>query len=142
MGIGNTMRGDDGVGPYVARTFREEGWISIDGGTTPENFTSVLRREQPEVVVLVDAAAMGLAPGALRLVSLDRIEDVSIGTHGPSLTAFIGYISSFASCVVFIGIQPGKIRDSSSLSIPVRRGAETLKTVLKEQGIEGIAPLY
>jgi hydrogenase 3 maturation protease len=138
LGIGNDWRGDDGVGPYIARSFHEEGWLSIDSGTTPENFTSILRRECPEVVVIVDAADMGLSPGSFRQIPMDRIADVSIGTHGPSLTAFLVYLSSFIRRVVFIGIQPQKIQDSHSLTSSVRQGAESLKKVLKEQGISGI----
>lgn len=138
LGIGNTLRGDDGIGPYVARIFRKEDWISLDCGTTPENFTAVIRKECPSLVILVDAAELNLPPGEFRVIPLDRIEDVSVGTHGPSLGAFIDYISSFVPQVVFIGIQPGHIGDTSSLSRRVRGGADALVKVLREKGIAGI----
>jgi hydrogenase 3 maturation protease len=141
LGIGNMQRGDDGVGPYVARTFHEEGWLTLDCGTTPENFTSLLRREHPEIVILVDAADMGLSPGEFRKIPPDRIADVSIGTHGPSLTAFLAYISSFVDQVAFIGIQPGKIEDTPFLSSSVKKGADALKKLLKDRGVNGIAVL-
>jgi hydrogenase 3 maturation protease len=142
LGIGNTMRGDDGAGPYLARTFHQVGWIALDCGTMPENFSSVLRREEPEMVVLVDAADMGLSIGEFRRVPLTRIADLSIGTHAASLTAFIQYIGSFVNEVVFIGIQPGEIHDGPSLTRPVRKGVEHLKEVLKKEGISGVLALF
>jgi hydrogenase 3 maturation protease len=142
LGIGNTMRGDDGAGPYLARLFHQEGWISLDCGTMPENFTSILRREHPNVVVLVDAADMDLTPGEFRRIPLDRVADLSIGTHAASLTAFIQYIASFTGEVVFIGIQPGEIHDGPSLTRSVRKGVEYLEEVLMKEGISGVPSLF
>jgi hydrogenase 3 maturation protease len=138
LGIGNILRGDDGAGSYLARTFHSKEWISIDGGMMPENFTSLLRREHPAVLVLVDAAEMGLAPGEFRRIPLDQVADVSVGTHEASLTTFIAYVSSFVEEVVFIGIQPEKILDSSSLSHPVRNAVDHLKIILQNEGILNI----
>jgi hydrogenase 3 maturation protease len=138
MGIGNTLRADDGAGPYLARTFHREGWISIDCSTMPENFAPVLRRERPSMVILVDAADMALAPGEFRRVPQDRIADVSIGTHQTSLTIFISYISSLVGEVVFIGIQPEALCDRPSLSPSVLQGVERLKTLLETRELFSI----
>ncbi len=138
MGVGNTLRGDDGAGPYLARTFHREGWISIDCGTMPENFTPVLRREHPSMVILVDAADMGLAPGEFRRVPQDHIADVSIGTHQTSLTFFISYISPLVGEVAFIGIQPEALCDRPSLSASVLQGVERLKTLLQTRELSSI----
>ena len=64
LGIGNPLHGDDGVGNYVASRFRARGWNSIDCGTMPENFTAVVRRHHPEILVLVDATDLGLPLGS------------------------------------------------------------------------------
>ncbi len=138
LGIGNSMRGDDGAGPFLARMFRHEGWISVDGGTMPENFTSLLRREHPDLVVLVDAAEMGLAPGSFRRVPLDRITDLSLGTHASDLTTFILYIQSFVPEIVFIGIQPEEVRDLPSPSSTVKRGVKRLQKILRTEGVQGV----
>jgi hydrogenase 3 maturation protease len=138
LGIGNILRGDDGAGSYLARIFYGEGWVSIDGGTMPENFTSVIRKKHPSLLALVDAADMGLPPGEFRRIPLDRVADVSLGTHGASLTSFISYVSSFVDEVIFIGIQPETIHDSPSLSHPVKKAADRLKILLQEEGIFSI----
>jgi len=65
MGIGNELNGDDGVGNTLAREFVERGWLAIPCETVPENFVSVIEREKPEVLVMVDAAEMDIEPGDL-----------------------------------------------------------------------------
>jgi hydrogenase 3 maturation protease len=141
LGVGNIQRGDDGAGSHFARTFHQEGWVSVDCGTMPENFTSLLRRKRPELVVIVDAAEMGLTSGEFRRIPLEDVVDLSIGTHAASLNMFIRYIRSFVNEVVFIGIQPGEIHDGPSLSRPVQRGLEHLNIILKNEGISGILSL-
>ncbi|GAH57200.1 unnamed protein product [marine sediment metagenome] len=36
MGIGNTLRGDDGIGSIIAQSFKDHDWLSIDCGVIPE----------------------------------------------------------------------------------------------------------
>jgi hydrogenase maturation protease len=141
LGIGNALRGDDGAGPRLARTFRRDGWVSLDAGTMPENFTSRIRQEHPDIVVLVDAADMGLPPGEFRRIPLPRVADLSLGTHAGSLTPFISFIASFVKEVVLIGIQPKEIRDQASLSPAVTQGIEHLTTVLQQEDLSNIPQL-
>ncbi|MBN2067580.1 MAG: hydrogenase maturation protease, partial [Candidatus Diapherotrites archaeon] len=66
MGIGNELKGDDGIGNAVAREFQGKGWKPVECETVPENFIAIVKRERPELLVIVDAASMGLAPGQFR----------------------------------------------------------------------------
>ena len=138
LGIGNSLHGDDGVGPYVARTFRRKGWMSLDCGIVPENFTSVVRKTNPELVILVDAADMHLRPGEIRIIPSGKIADISIGTHGPSLNAFLHFISTFIPHILFIGIQPERIQERQSLTESVQKGANRLIKILREDGYHAI----
>jgi hydrogenase 3 maturation protease len=140
MGIGNPLCGDDGIGPYIARTFQKEGWLVLNCGTAPENFTSILRREKPELVILVDAASLGLPAGEFRSIPPDKIMDVSIGTHGPSLTAFLHFVSSFIPRILFIGIQPEHICETETITISVVNGAHKLMKILKKERFREIQP--
>ncbi len=101
MGIGNPLRGDDGVGPWIADHFRAEGWLSLNCGIAPENFTSVIRREAPDFLVLVDAADIRLSPGEYRIVEPSRLEDVSIGTHQLPLTHLMKYLRDIVGIIFF-----------------------------------------
>jgi hydrogenase 3 maturation protease len=134
LGIGNTDRGDDGVGPYVATRFSHPDWLSLDAGIAPENFTGVVRRHNPETLVLVDAADMGLAPGTIRRIHRDLIQDVGWGTHMLPLYHVIDYLAgSVNGDIVLIGIQPGDKEYGSPMSEPVARAAEALLHMLTHQ---------
>lgn len=132
FGIGNPLRGDDGAGSHVARRLSAEGWQAVDCGTAPENFTPVVRRERPDLLVIVDAVDMALPPGAVRLVPPERIADCGIGTHALPLTALIAFIGDAAGEVVVVGIQPGGLDHEEGLSPAVREGAEALVALIRE----------
>ena len=55
LGIGNELKCDDGVGPFVIDELKDlenPNLIIIDGKTVPENFTGKIRKEQPSHVIL------------------------------------------------------------------------------------------
>ncbi|MDH7509480.1 MAG: hydrogenase maturation peptidase HycI [Methanolinea sp.] len=126
LGVGNPLRRDDGAGNYVAANFRRPGWMSLDCGTVPENFTGVVRREHPALLVIVDAAEMGRSPGAFCVIPKERIRDVSFGTHQLPLDVIVDYLAHSAGRIVMIGIQPRVVETGEGLSSPVREGADRL----------------
>jgi hydrogenase 3 maturation protease len=138
FGIGNPLLGDDGVGNYIADRFRAPGWIPVDCGTLPENFTGVVRREQPEILILVDAADMALSSGEFRIVQPDNIAAVTFGTHSLPLNLLMEYLAGSAGKVIFIGIQPGRTVMGEGLSDSVREGADRLITILTELGDDSL----
>ncbi len=108
IGIGNPMRGDDGIGPYAAELMRSmdlDGWEVINAEMVPENFTSVIRKKRPELLVLLDAADMGLAPGEIRLIPPERIGVMHFSTHAIPLSVFMEQMSECAGEVMLVGIQ-------------------------------------
>src|SRR5512140_3323761 len=82
MGIGHELCGDDAVGMQIAGMLRpviadEEGLIVLEAGPAPENFTGVLRRFQPDCVLLVDSALMGEEPGTVRWLNWQEMDGIS-----------------------------------------------------------------
>lgn len=138
LGIGNALRGDDGVGPFVAQTLQSPGWLCLDAGTAPENFTSLVRREHPDRVILVDAAELGLPPGEFRRVPPEKIRDVGLGTHMLPLNHLMEYLQEMTGHVVFIGVQPLLLRDSEILSPVVKAAALRLIETLQREPLESI----
>jgi len=47
MGVGNILRGDDGIGSIIAKTFKDDDWLSLDCGVIPENYTSIIKKISP-----------------------------------------------------------------------------------------------
>ena len=85
LGIGNPRHGDDALGPLFARAFRHPHWLCINAATAPENFTGLIRRHHPDILLLLDAAEMNLPPGTLRRLDPATIQGRDFGTHAPSL---------------------------------------------------------
>ncbi len=138
FGVGNPLLGDDGIGNYTAGRFRAGGWSVYDCGTVPENFTSLVRKARPRILVIVDAAELGLLPGEFRVVPEEYIEDVSIGTHQLPLTHLIEFLKDCTDRIIFIGIQPRSIAFGSTLSSEALSGADRLIKVLENGAIDTI----
>ena len=128
------MLGDDGIGPWVAERMKDcSGWHAEDCGTAPENFTGLVRKMQPRLLVIVDAADLGLSPGDYRRVSPDAVGQAGFDTHSLPLTHIIGYLQESMQEVpeiIFIGIQPGPVTFSDAVSAPVLRGGNAVAEIL------------
>lgn len=124
--------GDDGVGPFIARGFHSKGWISIDCGVAPENFTSIIKEHKPQYVVIVDAAEMGLAPGEYRRISISHADTCYISTHTIPISALLSYLKEYCKEIILIGIQPKSLDLGSEISPEVREGANKLIADLKD----------
>ena len=141
LGIGNELKKDDGIGNVIAREFKETekaDFISIPAETVPENFTSVIRKEEPDVLVIVDAAQMGLLPGEFRVLSKKRLDSEGFGTHGMPLSHLVSYLEDYASNIYFIGIQPKSVDMGDEISPEVEKGKKALIEIIKKKEWEAI----
>ena len=148
VGIGSELRGDDIAGAEIADMLQPVAQTSnrllnepngqngrgngpngplnrllvVNAGPAPENFTSPLRRFQPNLVLLIDAAQMGAAPGTICLLPWQETEGISASTHTLPLHVFAGYISNEMNCeVLLLGIEPTDISFGAPLSEPVHQ---------------------
>jgi hydrogenase 3 maturation protease len=159
LGIGNTLKGDDGIGIYIVERVNEyleevkkgserakfigtrREVIAINCGTTPENYTSIIRRHNPDRLILVDAAEMGLSPGAYRIIPPEEIEVMHVSTHSMPLSFLMSYASELCKDIVLVGIQPEKMDFSTELSSAVRRSGDRVANLIMEEGLSGIMTL-
>jgi len=141
LGIGNVACGDDGAGPEVARRLAGGAWSTIDAGTSPENVTGVVARESPDVLVLVDAARMGLPPGSVRRLPDRAADRMLASTHGLPLTFLIDRMRSAASHVVLIGIEPERVALGEGLSPPAEAAVSTVIAALLSGNIDQLPAL-
>jgi hydrogenase 3 maturation protease len=118
LGVGNRMRGDDGVGPVLIDMLK--GCIpgTIDAGSVPENFTSAVKRLDPEAIVLIDAVKFdGYPPGYASMLEIEDVEKRRISVHNFSLDVVMGYLKEETGADVFmIGVQPEVIADCEGLT--------------------------
>ncbi|MCD6522663.1 MAG: hydrogenase maturation peptidase HycI [Candidatus Diapherotrites archaeon] len=131
--VGNIMRGDDGVGPYIAKKFKKSEWLCIDSGTAPENFTGVIKQKGPELLVIVDIADMGLEPGAVRIINKESIPRAHFSTHSIPLSFFIDYVQPYCGEVILIGIQKKESPYRIGLSKKVKEAADKLIKIISDE---------
>jgi hydrogenase 3 maturation protease len=131
LGIGNPRHGDDALGPVFARAFRHPDWRCLNAATAPENFTGLVRRLHPDLLVLLDAADMGLPPGTLRRLAPEAIAAGDFGTHAGSLGQLAHYLADCTGQVVILGIQPAGTTPGTRLSMPVRAALRQLAADLR-----------
>ncbi len=121
MGIGNELKYDDGVGPFIISELNKlnlnDNVLLINAQTVPENFTGKIRLENPSHIILIDACLMGLAPGEFKTVNEDEFANIGISTHSMSLSYFVKFLNH--DNVLFIGIEPHSMEliDQDSLGV-------------------------
>ena len=139
LGAGNRLRGDDGAGSVLSARFRYPGWLSLDGGTMPESYSGVIRKEAPSLLVILDTCEMGLNPGEFRIIPQKRLSmDYSFNTHRAPLGLLIERLGRHAELIVFIGIQPEKLEFSEGLSRAVNDTLDVIEDILKRDSVLSI----
>ncbi len=141
MGLGNICRGDDGIGSFIAQNFQSDDWLVLDCGTTPENFTSLVKKSQPEYLVIVDAAQMNLEPGEFRVIPPEKIDKFYLTTHNIPLSLLISYLDKWVGKIVLIGIQPERMEDFQRISERVQDSAKNIIEILKGKSFQELEEL-
>lgn len=137
LGVGNQLRGDDFLGPFVVRklsqTLESRDVVVIDGGTVPENFTGVIKKENPTHIILIDAADMGKSPGYLKVIRKDEISRYNISTHAMPLSFLIKYLEHYIDAdIILIGVQPKDMELADTISPEIQHSISYLLELLQE----------
>ncbi len=136
VGVGNTMRGDDGAGIVVVRALAERlrgasDVLLIDGSTAPENFTGPLRRFRPDLVIEVDAAHLEQPPGTVAWVDWRDADGMSASTHTLPPSVLARFLTADLGCrVSLLGIQPATLEMGCGLSLEVEAAVVPLTDAL------------
>ena len=136
IGIGNIIKGDDGLGPKLIAMLKERGVKAplFDCGTAPENYIFPVLTTSCDTVIMVDAADLGLAPGSASVIGIDQISKVSFSTHNPSPRLFTDLLTTGKEDlnIFFIAVQPKSMVLGEALSAEVVDGLDALAEALCE----------
>ena len=144
LGVGNPLHSDDGAGPRLTDLLsceKESGISAFNCGTAPENFTGVIRKLHPDLLIIADASLMNESPGALRRIPPEKITDAAVGTHMLPLSHLFSYLQDCADTIMVIGIQPASLEDGDELSPEVEDAVRRLKELILS-GKTGSIPLF
>ncbi len=132
MGIGNILRGDDGIGPHLVEVLRKRGASVVDAGTVPESYIGPVTRLEPETIVLVDAVHLGSEPGSVELLERDEIlKHNCFSTHNLSPVLVMERLENETGASVFmLAIQPATLELGASISPAVNLLLTTLPDLL------------
>ncbi len=135
-GIGNEIRHDDFVGVKVVRELQgkvPKNVHLIECETVPESFMDEIIELHPTHVLLIDAALLGLKPGAVRLYDIEKVTNVpAISTHTLPMRIFCEYIKKLTnSTLALLLIQPKDTDFGEGLSLAVSSVAmQIVKTIM------------
>ena len=139
LGVGNELKCDDGIGPYIIKKLKEENienkkkLLFIDAKTVPENFTGKIRKEKPTHLIIVDACLMDEEPGAMKIVNKYDFANIGISTHSMSLSFFVRYLEKDTEFrIIFVGIEPESMDYADKPTPKVEDAANEFITILKE----------
>jgi hydrogenase maturation protease len=152
LGIGHPLRGDDAAGllfvrlllkniklkhPHISRRialFKEMALseklslLLIEGGASPENYTGLIRRFKPELLIIVDAADMKASPGTVKVVRGEKIASLyGTTTHRMPPALMVRYLAleNPELSTSWIVVQPEKVPLlSRKISRAVRLGVD------------------
>lgn len=130
------MKGDDGAGPLLVGMLKDKTETPcINAGVSPENYVGKIAGENPQAVLLVDAADMGMSPGKWRILMPEEIAKTGFTTHDLSPGIFMTYLRSRINADIYLlGIQPENVSMGAVMSGRVKKAicdiAERIKEVL------------
>lgn len=137
MGIGNFDRADDAVGIAIIENLEKakllENIYIINAGPVPEAFTGVIKKQEPDILIIIDAAMMDEKPGTIRVFTEKDIDDAYMVTpHKVSMTMYMTYLNNYLENLkaYFIGIQPGNLSYMESITEETQKSIEYLTLYL------------
>ena len=136
LGVGNELRGDDSLGPFIINELEKdindcENIILINGGSAPENFTGLIKKENPSHIMIIDAALMDSKPGTIKFINKEHIANINASTHSMSLSFLVKYLEKDIDFkFLFVGIEPLTMDLGEDLSEEVLNSVESLKNAI------------
>ncbi|MCL2888843.1 MAG: hydrogenase maturation protease [Eggerthellaceae bacterium] len=136
LGCGSFLRGDDAAGSAIAQNLLDtlgDGSAAFGDGSeataldpspmsskpapglqiqvfmgdvAPESLTGEIKRFNPDLLLIIDAIDMGLAPGDSRIILTEEVGGVSFSGHILPLPILIDYLEREIGCLILLlGIQ-------------------------------------
>ncbi len=149
LGLGNTLLGDDGLGPALIEQLlqeqKEERWRGriefLDGGT--QGLALLGHLSDREAIIIVDAVVMGAPPGTTRILQESEVFQMDVHRANTShegnareLLAVAKVLDELPDRVFVVGVEPQNIATGCGLSETARKAlpiaANRVREILTE----------
>ncbi len=128
IGIGNTLRSDDGAGVELVQQLLDltfANGLVVHGN--PENYLQKIAAMPGEARLWVDVIHLNRSPGEYQILTAGEIGQFAISTHNFSLRLLVDFLKPLNDVPdFFLGIQPHNISLGGDLSNPVRKTVDYL----------------
>lgn len=135
IGIGNNLRGDDGIALHLVETLCRRGLATdVEARLIGANGIDLLTHFVPTTtgMVIIDAARMGLDPGDSRLITPAELQrrppPPRLSTHHNDLLELIDYAHTLGCPmppIRILAIQPTTLAPGDALSPPLQQRFES-----------------
>ena len=139
LGMGNFDRADDQVGLVVVEELEKrelpENITILNAGPVPEAFTGVIKKEEPDILIIIDAAQMNEELGTIRVFSEEDVDEAYMITpHKVSMKMYAKYLRHYLKkiVIIFIGIEPKSLSYMVEISSEVKSSADYLVNYLEK----------
>jgi hydrogenase 3 maturation protease len=135
VGVGNSLRGDDFAGSFVAKRLADRlsdgarPLLVLDAENSPENVVRRVRDFGAETLVFIDATIMGSPPGTVKLMDLQKTEHPYFSTHNVPLKLLANMMGEVKRSFL-IGIEPKSTEFGEKMSEEVRRSCASVVNVI------------
>jgi len=134
LGVGSTLRSDDGAGMYIVGRLIEifsqkncPGLIFCQGETAPENFSGAIKNFCPDHILVFDAADIGKMPGEIAEIDSACIGGPTFCSHLLPLRLMLDYlINETGAEVTLVGIQYQSLEFDGEMTPSVKTSADYL----------------
>jgi len=138
LGAGSTLRADDAAGIRAVEQLQDSfapdkypELLCCAGETAPENFSGKIRRFRPSHLLVLDAADLGLPPGAVREIPVQCVGGPTYCSHMLPLRVMIDYLAGETGCAAtLLGIQYQSLAFDGGMTAPVRDSVAALCAAL------------
>jgi hydrogenase 3 maturation protease len=134
VGVGNLLRQDDGIGPYISSRIRESDNIKvINVEVSLENYIGKINSVDHDTLVLIDCVDMKNPPGTYELMPVTQVKDLTFNTHNISLKRISEF---FRNEVLILAVQPENIGFGENLSYIVQDAGNKIIEIINKKEVK------
>jgi hydrogenase 3 maturation protease len=132
FGIGNSLRGDDGIGPeLIGRIGSKIGAVCINGENAPEMYLGKIAKESPDTILVIDAVHIGRKAGEFQILTPEELSMPFFTTHDLPLRFLLDRLRTLTNSRIYIiGVQPQRLYLGENLSRSAKKALRTLERLL------------